>query len=120
MAMAMGYCSAYYFTYEFEMELDLHPKAALLAAAAWQVGIPSAVGLSNVVKSLSIRKLKTRMEECNVFVQHGWTALYLKGRYLKAVRAFNMRLCAQMGAAPMNLDGSRTCCCGSTLQARGR
>lgn len=83
------------------------PKAVLLAAAARHVGIPAAVGLSDVVNHFSTPKLKERMGGRDVFMHHGWAGLYLEGRWLKAVPAFNAELCAHMGVPPTEFDGTR-------------
>jgi len=82
------------------------PKAVLLAAAARHVGIPAAIGLSDVVNHFSTPKLKERMGGRDVFLHHGWTGLYLQGRWLKAVPAFNAELCAHMGVPPTEFDGT--------------
>ena len=83
------------------------PKAVLLAAAARHVGIPAAIGLSDVVNHFSTPKLKERMGGRDVFLHHGWTGLYLQGRWLKAVPAFNAELCAHMGVPPTEFDGTQ-------------
>jgi transglutaminase-like putative cysteine protease len=79
----------------------------LLAAAARHVGIPAAIGLSDVVNHFSTPKLKERMGGRDVFLHHGWTGLYLDGRWLKAVPAFNAELCAHMGVPPTEFDGTQ-------------
>lgn len=82
------------------------PKAVLLAAAARSVGIPSAIGLADVVNHFSSAKLKEAMGGRDVFLHHGFTALFLDGRWLKVVPAFNRELCAHMGVPPTEFDGS--------------
>lgn len=83
------------------------PKAALLAAAARRVGIPAAIGLSDVVNHFSSPKMQQAMGGRPVFMHHGWAALYLEGRWLKAVPAFNASLCAHMGVPPTAFDGTQ-------------
>ncbi len=82
------------------------PKAVLLAACARWAGIPAGVGLSDVVNHFSTPKLLARMGGRDVFLNHGWAALYLEGRWLKLVPAFNRELCEHMGVAPTPFDGS--------------
>lgn len=82
------------------------PKAVLLAAAARRVGIPSLIGLSDVVNHFSSAKLKQRMGGRDVFLHHGYAALYLEGRWLKVAPAFNRALCEHMGVPPTEFDGS--------------
>ncbi|MBB1600545.1 transglutaminase family protein [Variovorax sp. UMC13] len=83
------------------------PKAVLLVAAARCAGIPAAIGLSDVVNHLSTPKMQQAMGGREVFMHHGWAALYLDGRWLKAVPAFNKELCALMGVPPTEFDGTR-------------
>lgn len=81
------------------------PKAVLLAAAARAAGIPSAIGLADVVNHFTSPKLKARMGGREVFVHHGYAALCIDGRWLKAAPAFNRELCAHMGVPPTEFDG---------------
>ncbi len=81
------------------------PKAGLLAACARAAGIPSAIGLADVVNHLNTEKLRERMNGVNVFYDHGYAALYLDGRWLKAAPAFNIELCERFGVRPTEFDG---------------
>jgi transglutaminase-like putative cysteine protease len=81
------------------------PKAVLLAAAARAVGIPSAIGLSNVRNHLTSPKLLERMGGNDLFVDHGYAVLHLEGRWVKAAPAFNIELCERFGVRPTEFDG---------------
>lgn len=81
-------------------------KAVLLAAVARHGGIPAAIGLSDVVNHFSTPKLKRAMGQREVFLHHGCVAMYLEGRWLKVVPAFNRELCAVMGVPPTEFDGT--------------
>jgi len=81
------------------------PKAGLLAACARAVGIGSAVGLADVVNHLNTEKLRSRMGGVDVFYDHGYTALFIEGRWVKAVPAFNIELCERFGVKPTEFDG---------------
>lgn len=83
------------------------PKAVLLAAAARHAGIPAAIGLSDVVNHFTSPKLKESMGGRDVFMHHGWAAMYLGGRWLKAVPAFNAELCAHLGVPATEFDGTQ-------------
>ena len=83
------------------------PKAVLLAAGARLLGIPSAIGLSDVVNHFSTPKMKAMMGGREIFMHHGWAALYLEGQWVKAVPAFNKELCALMRVPPTDFDGTR-------------
>jgi transglutaminase-like putative cysteine protease len=80
------------------------PKAALLAAAARVVGIPSRVGFADVRNHLTSPKLLDLMGT-DVFVYHGYTELRLDGRWVKATPAFNRSLCERTGTLPLEFDG---------------
>jgi transglutaminase-like putative cysteine protease len=81
------------------------PKAILLTAAARAVGIPAAIGLSDVVNHLTTAKLKARMGGKTYFMHHGYAVLHLAGRWLKAAPAFNIELCRRFGVRPTEFDG---------------
>lgn len=81
------------------------PKAVLLAAGARMLGIPAAIGLSDVVNHFSTPKMEQIMGGREVFMHHGWAALYLEGQWVKAVPAFNKELCALMRVPPTDFNG---------------
>jgi transglutaminase-like putative cysteine protease len=81
------------------------PKAILLAAAARSVGIPAAIGLSDVVNHLVTDKLKARLGGKTYFMHHGYAVLFLEGAWVKAAPAFNIELCERFGVRPTEFDG---------------
>jgi transglutaminase-like putative cysteine protease len=80
------------------------PKAILLAAAARAVGIPSALGFTDVKNHLNTQRLREAMGT-DLFIYHGYTLLKLGGRWLKATPAFNLTLCERFGVRPLEFDG---------------
>lgn len=82
------------------------PKAVLLTAAARATGIPARVGFADVRNHLQTDRLRQRMGGADVFVFHGYSELWLDGRWLKATPAFNSELCARFGVAPLEFDGT--------------
>lgn len=80
-------------------------KAGLLAACARAAGIPAAIGLADVINHLNTEKLRARMGGIDVFYDHGYTALLIGGRWVKAVPAFNIELCERFGVRPTDFDG---------------
>jgi transglutaminase-like putative cysteine protease len=80
-------------------------KAVLLAAAARACGIPSAIGLSDVINHFASPKLKKAMGGRDIFLHHGYAALYLDGKWVKAAPAFNIELCTRFGVPPTDFDG---------------
>ncbi len=81
-------------------------KAGLLATVLRTAGIPSAIGLADVVNHLTTDKLKERMGGVTTFYNHGYVALRLGEHWLKAVPAFNIELCERFGVKPTEFDGS--------------
>lgn len=79
-------------------------KAAVLAAVARAEGIPARLGFADVRNHLTSPKLRERMGT-DVFVFHGYTDLYLGGRWVKATPAFNLSLCERARILPLEFDG---------------
>ncbi|MGH7821268.1 MAG: hypothetical protein ACREQ9_16005, partial [Candidatus Binatia bacterium] len=75
-----------------------------LAAAARAVGVPSRLGFADVRNHLTTPKLREMMGS-DLFVFHGYTELYLEGRWVKATPAFNLALCQRFGVLPLEFDG---------------
>lgn len=80
------------------------PKAILLAALARLNGIPSRIGLADVKNHLSSPGLIEWLKS-DVFVMHGYTEMYLQGKWVKATPAFDNKLCAQMKVLPLEFNG---------------
>lgn len=80
------------------------PKAVLVSAAARAVGIPARLGFADVINHLQSARLAERMGT-NVFRWHGYSVLWIDGRWLKASPAFNAELCARFGTEPLEFDG---------------
>src|SRR5882762_2892855 len=79
-------------------------KAALLAAAARAAGIPARVGFADVKNHLTTPELTAKMGT-DLFVYHGYTELFLDGRWVKATPAFNLSLCKRFRVKPLEFDG---------------
>ena len=79
-------------------------KAALLAACARAVGIPARVGFADVKNHLTTPRLAERMGT-DLFVYHGFTELWLEGKWVKATPAFNLELCRKFRVKPLEFDG---------------
>lgn len=80
------------------------PKATLLAACARHCGIPARIGLADVRNHLATPRL-LQLLRSEVFAMHGYTELYLDGRWVKATPAFNLDLCRLFKVAPLEFDG---------------
>jgi transglutaminase-like putative cysteine protease len=80
-------------------------KAALLAAAARAAGIPARVGFADVRNHLCTPRLRALMGT-DTFSYHGYTELYLRGRWVKATPAFDRTLCDRFGVRPLEFDGA--------------
>jgi transglutaminase-like putative cysteine protease len=80
-------------------------KAVTLTAAARAAGIPSRLGFADVRNHLQSDRLREVMGT-DLFVWHGYSTLFVGGRWLKASPAFNAELCARFGVPPLDFDGS--------------
>lgn len=80
------------------------PKAILLAACARHCGIPARIGLADVKNHLATPRLLALLRS-EVFAMHGYTELFLDGRWVKATPAFNLELCDAFGVLPLAFDG---------------
>ena len=79
-------------------------KASLLCALGRACGIPSRVGFADVVNHLATRQLIEYIGS-NLFVFHGFTEFYLKGKWVKSTPAFNRELCERHDVAPLEFNG---------------
>ncbi len=80
------------------------PKAALLAACARAEGIAARVGYADVRNHPTTPALTERMGT-DLFIYHGYTELWLEGRWVKATPAFNIELCSKFRVLPLEFDG---------------
>ncbi len=88
------------------------PKAALLAAACRVIGVPARLGLADVRNHLSSANLREVMGT-DIFYRHGYTVIYLEGRWVKATPAFNIDLCRKFGLHTLEFDGIEDSICHS-------
>jgi transglutaminase-like putative cysteine protease len=79
-------------------------KSVLLAAAARAVGLPSRLGFADVRNHLTTPKLREAMGS-DFFVYHGFTEIYVEGKWVKSTPAFNLALCQRFGVRPLEFDG---------------
>jgi len=80
-------------------------KSILLAACCRSIGIPARLGYADVRNHLSTQKMRDTMGT-DVFFWHGYTSIYLDGRWLKATPAFNLGLCHRFQLRPLDFDGT--------------
>ena len=80
-------------------------KAILLAACCRTLGIPARLGFADVKNHLSTERLRKAMNT-DVFYWHGYTAIQLDEKWVKATPAFNVELCDKFGIKPLEFDGT--------------
>jgi transglutaminase-like putative cysteine protease len=81
------------------------PKALLYAACLRAVGIPARPGFADVRNHLTTQRL-LEVTGTDVFSWHGYVALLLDGRWVKATPAFNIEMCQRFNVLPLEFDGS--------------
>ena len=79
-------------------------KAVVLTAVARAAGIPSRLGFADVCNHLQSERLREAMGT-DQFLWHGYSTLFVSGRWIKASPAFNAELCARFGVPPLEFDG---------------
>lgn len=79
-------------------------KANLLAAAARAIGVPSRLHFADVRNHIGTARLEALLGT-DLLVFHGYTELFLDGRWVAATPAFNAGLCEKLGVAPLDFDG---------------
>ena len=79
-------------------------KALLLAAAVRAVGIPSRLRFADVRNHLTTERLRQIMKT-DRFIWHGYTEMFLNGRWVKATPTFNLSLCERFDVKPLDFDG---------------
>jgi len=79
-------------------------KAVLLVALARAAGIPSRLGFAMIRNNLMPYKLCEVMKT-NIFPWHGYAELYLKGKWVKATPAFDLKMCQENNIVPVEFDG---------------
>lgn len=80
------------------------PKAVLLAACCRAQGIPARLGFADVRNHLSTERMRQTMKT-DVFYWHGYTSLFLNGKWVKSTPAFNLALCEKFNLHPLEFDG---------------
>ncbi len=81
-------------------------KAGLLCAVARAAGIPARVGFATVRNHLATRQFLESMGS-DVISWHGYSELWLEGKWVKCTPAFNAELCALHRVPPLEFDGVR-------------
>ena len=79
-------------------------KAVLYAAVLRAVGIGARIGFADVRNHMSSPRLRAAMGT-DLFRYHGYTEVFLDGRWIKATPAFNRELCEKAGTLPLEFDG---------------
>ncbi len=80
-------------------------KAIVLTACCRAIGIPSRLGFADVRNHLSTQRMRALMGT-DIFAWHGYSAIFIEGRWLKATPAFNVELCERFRIKPLEFDGS--------------
>ena len=81
------------------------PKAALLCAVARASGIPARIGFASVRNHLSTKQFLAYLGT-HVIAYHGFSELWIDGKWVKATPAFNAELCLLHKVPPLEFDGS--------------
>jgi transglutaminase-like putative cysteine protease len=80
-------------------------KAVLLAALARAVGIPAGIGFARITNHLIPEKM-LKFLGSNLFPCHGYTELFLDGKWIKATSAMDIETCNKGRLVPVEFDGT--------------
>jgi transglutaminase-like putative cysteine protease len=80
-------------------------KASLCAALARAASIPARLGFADVRNHLASPRLLAAMGT-DVFAWHGYTQLFLGGRWVSVSPTFDRETCERAGVAPLEFDGA--------------
>ena len=78
-------------------------KASLFTALCRAAGLPARIWFADVSNHLATPDVSRRMG--NIFAWHGFSEVYVDGRWVKACPAFNASMCQKFGVAPLEFDG---------------
>ena len=79
-------------------------KAVVLAALGRAVGIPTRLGFADI-RNHQLPEKMLEIQGTDVILSHGFTELFIDGRWLKATPAFNIEMTEKMGLIPVEFDG---------------
>lgn len=79
-------------------------KALLLAGLCRALGIPSRLHFANVRNHIGTASLEEQLGT-DLLVFHGYTELFLEGKWVAATPAFNLELCKRLNVHPLEFDG---------------
>ena len=80
-------------------------KASLLTALARGAGIPARLHLADIRNHRAPDRLKELMGT-DVFSWHGYSELYVEGKWVKATPAFDLKMCQENRIIPVEFDGN--------------
>jgi len=80
------------------------PKSILYAACCRAIGVPARLGYADVRNHLSTENLR-RLMGTDIFYWHGYTDVYLNGKWVKATPVFNVELCEKFRLKTLEFDG---------------
>jgi transglutaminase-like putative cysteine protease len=79
-------------------------KAVLLAALARAAGIPARLRFAQIRNHLLSQQLLEK-RGTNLFAYHGYTEVFIKGRWAKATPCYDLGYCKRAGLPPVHFDG---------------
>ncbi len=79
-------------------------KAVLLVALSRAVGIPARLGFA-VIRNYLLPERVAEMLRTNVLPDHGYSELYINGRWIKVTPALDIETCKKNRIIPVEFDG---------------
>jgi transglutaminase-like putative cysteine protease len=82
-------------------------KAILLAALCRASGVPARLGYVDIRDHLLSEKFRKMIGGGNLLIHHGYTGIYLDGRWVHASPAYDLGTCEKNGFVPVDFDGTK-------------
>jgi transglutaminase-like putative cysteine protease len=79
-------------------------KSLLYAACCRAIGLPARLGYADVRNHLSTENLR-RLLGTDIFYWHGYTDVFLHGKWVKATPVFNIEMCERFRVKTLEFDG---------------
>jgi transglutaminase-like putative cysteine protease len=79
-------------------------KSALYAACCRAIGLPARLGYADVRNHLSTENLR-RLLGTDIFYWHGYTDVFMHGKWVKATPVFNIEMCDRFRVKTLEFDG---------------
>ncbi len=80
-------------------------KAILLATIARAAGVPARIGFADIRDHQLSQKFRDMIGGSNILLYHGYTEIFINGKWVHASPAYDIDICNKSGFIPVEFDG---------------